>query len=147
MLAKPLTPRQTDVAFLPPQSMRSPYSSRIRWNASPIAFVPPAQAVVGSCTCPAAKTMAICPADIADGHGDKIGFFKTTLLAAGMFFLDRGQAADAAGKNNPESCAVNFFSVKAVVANRFLGGGYGELRKARHFAASRLSMRSAGSSS
>ena len=73
---------------------------------------------------------------IANGHGDKIrtDFFKATLLAAGVFFLDRGQAADAAGKDNTEPCAVDFFQCKTAVTNRFLSGGHGKLGKARHFA-------------
>ena len=73
---------------------------------------------------------------IANGHGDKIGadLFKAALLTAGVFFLDGGQAADAAGKDHAKPRMVDFFQRKAAVADGFVGGSHGKLGKACHFA-------------
>ena len=73
---------------------------------------------------------------IADGHGDKIraDLFKAALLAAGVFFLDGGQTADAAGKDHTKPRVVGFLQRKAAVADGFVGGGHGKLGKARHLA-------------
>ena len=73
---------------------------------------------------------------IADGHGDKVGadLFKAPLLAAGVFFLDRGQTTDPAGQDHAEPCVVDIFQCNAAVVDGFVSGGHGKLGKPRHFA-------------
>ena len=83
---------------------------------------------------------------IADGHRHKIGAdtLKALLQAAGMLGLDGGQAADAAGEDHAEPCAVDVFQDKAAVLNSFDGGGHGKLGEAGHlagFAAVKTSVR------
>ena len=58
---------------------------------------------------------------IADGHGDKVGadLFKAPLLAAGVFFLDRGQTTDPAGQDHAEPCVVDIFQCNAAVMDLY----------------------------
>ena len=51
-----------------------------------------------------------------------------------MLSLDGGQAANAAGEDHAEPCAVDVFQNKAAVLNSFDGGGYGKLGEAGHLA-------------
>ena len=51
-----------------------------------------------------------------------------------MLGLDGGQAADAAGEDHAEPCAVDVFQDKAAVLNGFDGGGHGKLCEAGHLA-------------